>query len=327
MKDKSKALDLKDKKILHALSGNARLSASKIASKVGLKKETAVYRINRLFKERIIKRVITLINTESLGFTRYELYLQLKSISQEKENEILKFIEENDMFLWVVSGLGEYDILTEFYARDIAEFEKIINEIKNAYGEYIKNLAFSFVLNEYSFPLKLTGYYTEEPILIKQEKVDIDNQDCMILNEIANDARKPIVEIAEKLNLSPDSVIYRIRNLQKKKIILGYRAVINEKVLNLQKYKLILKLRSSNEETQNKILSFLKSHKATQYIKKCIGGWDFSITLLANDVQEFRNIIVELKNNLKEELESYTALILFEEHKNTYFPKGILGKF
>ncbi len=319
-------LDKKDRKILYELSENARLSATKIAGRIGLGKDTTVYRINRLKKEGVVKRLIALINTENLGFTRYELHIQLKNVDQEKESEIANFLAQHPMFLWVRSALGEYDMLTEFYASDIYDYEKTIQEIKNKYSKYIQKIDSSVVLAEYSFPLKLIGYKNEEPIAsqIKKERIKADKTDFLILKEVANNARESVINISQKARINPDSVIYRIKNLIKNKMIVGYRAVINEKILGLQKYKVLLKLRNVNEEITSKILGLLKNSISTQYIKPCIGEWDFSITLLAKDIDEFRKIIFGLKNNLKESLEEYIPLVLFEEHKNTYFPEGIV---
>ena len=67
----------------------------------------------------------------------------------------------------------------------------------------------------------------------------------------------------------------------------------------------------------------VKRRKSTQYIKKCIGQWDFSITLLAKDQEELREIIIDIKKNLGKVLDSYKILLLYEEYKNTYFPEGI----
>jgi DNA-binding Lrp family transcriptional regulator len=55
------SLDKKDKKILYELDYNSRQSFSSIAKKVKLKKETCIYRINKLISEKVITQFSTLI--------------------------------------------------------------------------------------------------------------------------------------------------------------------------------------------------------------------------------------------------------------------------
>ena len=317
-------VDKKDKKILYSLSKDMRSSAASIGRKCGLNKNTVVYRISRLFDSGIVKRCIGLVNTQGLGFTRHEVFIQLKNANEDKEREISEFIAKNPMFLWVRCSLGNYDILTEFYSKNSEDYEKTISEIRNAFGQFIKRMDSAIVLVEYSFPLKLLGEVDEERVETSPVKIDVDKKDLIIMKDLANDARVPVVNISKKVRLSPDAVAYRIRELIKKNIIFGYRVVVDEKLLGFQKYKILLRLRNVDEKTSLRVLDIIKSNSSTQYIKRCIGNWDFSVTLLAEDIYQFRKIILDIKSSLKDVLEDCIPLVLFEEHKNTYFPQGIL---
>lgn len=316
-------LSLKDRKILYELSKDARLSASKIARKAGVSKDVAVYTISKLLKGNVIRQLFTLINTEALGFTRHELYIKLKS--DEREKELISYLKEHSLFIWVRSAIGDWDLLTEFYAKDNIEYEKILREINTKFGSIIKKMNSAIVLKEHCFPLKSIGYKEEENIIEEPsaEKPKLDKEDFKILKQLAINARISVVEIAKTTKLSSDAVIYRIRNLIKNRMILGYRVAVDESLLGFSKYKILLKLGNINEKTYSTLLAFLKMQKSMQYIKRCVGEWDFSITILAKDTNELRKIILDIKSNLKEALDDYKILILFEEHKNTYFPEGI----
>lgn len=314
-------LKTKEKKILYELSKDARLPASKIAKKTGVSKDIAVYTINKLLKGNVVRQLFTLINTEALGFTRYELFMKLKN----NEKEIIEFLKKHPMFIWARSAIGEWDLLTEFYARDSLEQEKIIRELNTKFGSSIKKMNSAVVLKEYCYPLKSIGYKEEEHHIEErtEAKQKIDKHDFEILRALADNARINVVDIARKAKISPDAVTYRIKNLIKNKMILGYRVAVNEAMLGFSKYKILLKLGNINEQTYSTLLAFLKMQKSMQYIKRCVGEWDFSITVLAKDTNELRKITTDIKSNLKEALDDYKILILFEEHKNTYFPEGI----
>ncbi|MEW9533714.1 Lrp/AsnC family transcriptional regulator [Microbispora sp. NPDC049125] len=58
----------------------------------------------------------------------------------------------------------------------------------------------------------------------------IDNQ---ILIELQKDGRLTNSELAERVNLSPSPCLRRLRQLERDRVILGYRAVLNRHALGL----------------------------------------------------------------------------------------------
>ena len=85
--------------------------------------------------------------------------------------------------------------------------------------------------------------------------VDIDQKDVIIINELIDDTKKPLREIAKKLKISFVTVMNRIRKLEKKKIIKSYSAIIDYEKLNYDIH-VMIELRISKGkslELENKI--------------------------------------------------------------------------
>ena len=61
----------------------------------------------------------------------------------------------------------------------------------------------------------------------------INGTDSQILNILQNNARTSNAEIARRVGLAPSAVFERIRKLEERKVIRGYRAEIDPKVLGL----------------------------------------------------------------------------------------------
>ncbi|MFC1753947.1 Lrp/AsnC family transcriptional regulator, partial [Thermoproteota archaeon] len=61
-------LDAKDKKLLSAISFNARLSPSCLGKIVGISKDSVRYRLKKLRENFIIVKNITIVNHYALGF-------------------------------------------------------------------------------------------------------------------------------------------------------------------------------------------------------------------------------------------------------------------
>jgi len=79
-------IDLYDKKILFELDLDGRQSASKIAKKVRLPKETVNYRIKRLQQKGYLKKFYLSINASVIGYYYYRIYLQLHKATEDPRN-------------------------------------------------------------------------------------------------------------------------------------------------------------------------------------------------------------------------------------------------
>lgn len=80
-------LDIFDKKILFELDINSRISASKIAKKIKLPKETVNYRLKRLEKNRWINRLYTLFNASLFGYSYYQIFLKFNKMTSSIEKK------------------------------------------------------------------------------------------------------------------------------------------------------------------------------------------------------------------------------------------------
>ena len=69
-------LDLKDYKLLYELDTNSRQSYKQIGKKIGLSKDSVIYRIKQLENEEIIQQFHTVINVGKLGYLSFRLYLK-----------------------------------------------------------------------------------------------------------------------------------------------------------------------------------------------------------------------------------------------------------
>ncbi|EOC1794092.1 Lrp/AsnC family transcriptional regulator [Vibrio fluvialis] len=61
----------------------------------------------------------------------------------------------------------------------------------------------------------------------------MDKFDERILRELQQDGRISNVELAERVGLSPSATLRRVQDLERKKVIKGYRAVLDKPQLNV----------------------------------------------------------------------------------------------
>ena len=134
------------------------------------------------------------------------------------------------MNLLIIKTSGQYiqqfDIGSVILVDNVYEFYKFYNTIVSNYGRYIdeKITAIYVKADEYekSFlipEIKQKRERIHYSIICDEVHYAIDELDYKILNEIALNARIPLIELAEKCNCSSQSIKYRIDNLIRKEII------------------------------------------------------------------------------------------------------------
>ncbi len=128
----------------------------------------------------------------------------------------------------------------------------------------------------------------------------------------------PLLKIANKLNTSPQVIRNHIKKLEKNKIILGYRALIDVSFLGYRYYKSYLNL--INTERIPELEQFCLQHPNILNVNRTIGGRDFEIELQAESFDEFDSIMNELRRQFAGMIDDYEFVIARKEKKMNYFP-------
>ncbi len=128
-------LDLLDKKILHLLGTQARLSCTSLAKALRLKRETILYRIKRMKEKNFLHGTITLLDPRQLGLKNYLVYLKLKTVA--KEAEFLNYLESFPVVTRLKNCSGTYDVQLVFTVRQEEEFLSHFESITSAFHDII----------------------------------------------------------------------------------------------------------------------------------------------------------------------------------------------
>lgn len=317
--------DLKDRRILYELDMNGRVPISTIAKKVKLSTQVVDYRIKNMEKKGVIQFYRTLIDISKLGFLTYRLYIRYDAITPEKENEIVEYLKKHPHVMWIVNTSGGYDLELLFLARNFVHFEKIVREIMKKYGKYLRNNVISVSIA--NFHHKRDWLIKEKSISDKQlhyggepQREKIDDVDLKIINILSLNARMSNIEIAKQLKMAPNSIRYRIKNLERRGILQAYRPWIDINKLGNYFYKALVKLKYLDDQIEKKILSWCKTEPRVEYLVTCIGPWNIEIEVEVPDDKTFREIMTRFKNVFSDLIVEYQTLHVYAEHKVDYFP-------
>ena len=320
-------LDLKDRKILYELDLNSRRSFNEIAKKVGLSKDSVIYRIENLKKEGIIQRYHTIIDTSKLGFISFRLYLKFQNTTENREQEIINWLKAQKNITWLVSMEGEYDLGMWILVQNTGEMGIFWKNLLRKYGNYIES-RFLTIFNKVSYFPKVFLLDKKDNsdafVFISDSKTDaIDEKDWKILRLLAEDARISIVDLSGKLKMTPKTILKRMRILEERKIILGYKTMFDLEKIGYQYFKLFIRLHNLDGKKDLGIRNFIKKHPNIIYDNEVIGGDDIELDIQVKSLEDLRIIIAEIKKNFSNIVKDYKYYLFYKEHKHLFLPVKI----
>jgi len=317
-------LDLKDRKILYELDTNSRQSFNEIAKKVELSKDSIIYRINKLKEEGIIKQFHTVIDVGKLGYISFRLYLKLQNTTPQKEEEIIEYLKKQKIVTWLVSIDGEYDLGMAVYVKTIKEMNELWKDLTKKYVNYIDKKWLAIFTKVSYFPraylLDKKQNFDEYIFVTEPESIDLDQKEIELVRLLATDSRISVLDLSQKLKLTPKTISTKIKELEEKKVIVGYRTMFDLEKLGYQYFKLHINLHNTTDEKIKLFRNYVRSHPNIIYDNEVLGGDDLEIEIQATTLQEFREIIEDIKKRFSEMIKDYRHMTFFKEHKFLFFP-------
>jgi DNA-binding Lrp family transcriptional regulator len=315
-------LDQFDKKILLELDKNARITTSKIGKKLNRSKQFVDYRIKKLEENKIITKYISVIDYTKLGFQSVRVYFNFQNITPKQEEELVEELIKKESVWWLVTLEGKWHIGYAVAIKNILEFYKDWDNIMKKYRQFISKKEIVTYTHIKQFPKtyllnkKNTSY--ETTIGAQINTIPLDNIDKNLLKILSNNAKMPLLKIANKLKTSPQVIKYHQKKLEKNKVILGYRALIDVSHLGYKYYKAYLNFNNTNK--LNQLHQYCKEHPNILNLNRTIGGCDFEIELQAKNFEEFDKILKSIRTNFPNMISNYDFVIAREEKKMTYLP-------
>ena len=170
----------------------------------------------------------------------------------------------------------------------------------------------------------MLGLNHKKTIPKKIENVKFDKTDIKILSILNNDPWNNYVNIAEKVGLTANAVNSRVRNLERKGVIIGYTISLDWKKLGWELYGLQLKIIKFGSETKNKLVSYFKENKKILFYYIYFGGiWDYDIGVIVKNSEELRECINEFRNIFSDFVKISDVSIILREVTGYKLPKGV----
>ena len=282
----------KDKLILKELLDDGRKTSASISKDIDLGREIVNYRIKRLVKENLIVKFVPKLHEGSGSYKEYVILLKLKLDDDISKEEFVKNTIGNKFLVWVLKSSEGWDLIVKLYALNVEEFQTKLNEILELFSDVLAKyytILSSSPIKEAQREILLESVFHDsikkdfETIKNVEMHFQIDNKDKELLNLLSADGRVQYKDMAEKLDVSADTVKYRIEKLKQQGLIERFEPVINFSKLGFLQYALIMKCGYLHPEVLEKLNVFIsKHHNIVRAIKNTYSE-EFFITIVCED--------------------------------------------
>lgn len=329
-------LDLLDRKILLELDTDARASLAEVGKKLRIGKNNVQYRLARMMEDGVIKKFSTMVSNAKLGFFLGKLYLQLSGFDKKSEEEFYNYLMNDKRIIWVAKCEGRWDLMLGMYVENIAQLNDIKWDLFRKYEKYINSYDAVFTVDAQKSQRSYLVHKNRKQIIAKKKiseyigrgKAELDDTDKRILLAISNDGRYNYVQLGKRLGLNPKTVQKRIREMEEKNVINGYVVFLNRDEIGLGFYKVCIYLKDYQEKYKNFVEYCLQLPNVI-HVMETLGPWEVELEMESESVQEFYDVVKEIRNKFSDIIKKTEFVIITDEAKMELVPQvfpGVAGK-
>lgn len=315
MSDKeSKNFDYKDIQIARNIDQqDYKTSTLKISEKLGIPARSIRYRIAKLKEKGILQKKIAITHERKLGLVE-RIFLIEENV--ETNSEFLSIIADNQAMGWYVPTTGKYngfivhslcshnkenlpirlmqEIKKKGIIKDFFVFETIDYKILEwNYDFFDKNGEWTWDWKILEEQINQRKIYEKSPKIQfenKPEIIDFDTKDIQILENLYSEEAMTLKDFGEILQLSESQVGRRIKSMEEKGIIKGYRTG----------FKPFIKLLTISYFATGNLDQLLQYVSKIPYplviIYQDENNIEIGIDIRQNELKDFLNFVTSLKN-------------------------------
>jgi Lrp/AsnC family leucine-responsive transcriptional regulator len=147
----------------------------------------------------------------------------------------------------------------------------------------------------------------------------LDRKDKLLLAELDFDSRQSLASLAKKLGMSKRGVEYKMRNLEKEGVILGYYPVINMPRLGYLYCRFVFSLRNTTPKKEAELFDYLVKDPRFFWVFRLQGAADVGVVMWAKSIRDFKRAVYEITEKYGEymhnENETVTYDVIHYQHR------------
>lgn len=199
-----------------------------------------------------------------------------------------------------------------------------MQELSSEFGACFNRKTSSVMISIVDYPLDLSeGGRKGQKFFtcgLSKDRVSIDTIDHQLLSIISREPTLSTREVSHQLGIPANTALYRIKQLEKKGVISGYRYMPAIDRLGLQSFVHCVSLCGMSKKLRQMLLDFFESCPSVTYALECTGNWDLEFGTSVYTAHEVIEITRNFQQKFGEAISSVKTIPMFLHRKVSKYP-------
>lgn len=313
--------------LLFLYSENARVRIKDAAQHLQKSPQLVKYTLRTMEQDGFVHLPYCIFDYSYFGLILFRVYFKGGYISERDKTEIIGKLQENKYIVAMYELYGEFDLALDIVAPNPSRFNKELKKVADVIPTLNNyKILLNVVTHIYPRTYLLRNYNlipTAHEIIVGGDRaVDaFTEQEMAVMKCLLTRPKIRLTTLAKEANLNVKTVNSILKQLSQRKIIKGFKQIINTDKLNIQKFRLFLKLHNISQEREMELLNFLTEQKEIVQVNKTVGDWNMEVDIEALDKVKIRFIIVQIRENFKDIIETFNSTEFYQYYKKSYLPR------
>jgi DNA-binding Lrp family transcriptional regulator len=239
-----------------------------------------------------------------------------------KKSEIISYLQKNEKVFWIGDCHGKWDLIIGVWSKSLEDFFYIHDEFMNNFSEFVLTKEVS--ISRFNLQFNRRWMYNDNEEVKefnfgeKESLISLDDDDKKILKELSTNSRIKIIDISRKTKILPDKIKYRLKSLEKKGVIKGYKCLLNAKKLGYIATKVNIYFKSIDQNKKMEFFEFIKQMDNSIYIVETFASWDVEVGFEVESHDSFYNIIDRILEKYSHIIKHYDEMYVLNEFKQDF---------
>lgn len=316
-----------NKPLIFLYSENARAKIKDLANILHKSSQRLKYSLKVLDKEGVVYHPHCIFDYSYFGLLLFRVYFKGGYIDEEHKVEIIKKLRENPYILSIYELIGEFDLVIEMAAPNPSRLNKELRKVATliptlSYYVIILNLVTHlyprYYLIEKNSRIKITP---NEVIVGGDRHMGLFNRnEKVIMENLLKNPKIRFTDLAKQSGLNVKTVTSIFKNLQNKKMIKGFKYVIDPDKLDINNFRLFLNLHYISDEREEQLIDYMLKTKEVVQVNRTVGDWDLEVDIESFDKTTARELIIQIRSEFKDLVETFNIIEFYKYYKKSYLP-------
>jgi len=221
---------------------------------------------------------------------------------------------------------GEFDLVVELISPNPSKFNKELKKI----SMMIPSMPdYKVILNIVSYIYPRDYLPTRSELKLHsmhsivggdREYVMLNKNELLVIKSLLSRPKARLTELAKEARLNIKTAKGIIESLEKRKIIKGYKYVLDTSKLGLNKCRLFVKLHNLSRKREDELMKLMQETEDIVQINKTIGDWNLEIDVETQSSARTRYLIMQVRKEFRDIIESVNMIEFFTYYKSSYLP-------